>query len=122
MGTTASDSLDIPQIARHLKPCNFPYFIVVTGLYFLSLKGWTFRFAGCRARHIVGHLEREVTRRMSQSRFIGGRCCCCCCCCLLVDGGDIFFLCAGVGLYRERSATRLGLRPYYVSGPKTPQS
>lgn len=70
MGVTSSDSLGIPQIARQLKACNFPYSIGVTGLYFLGLVGWTFRFADCRARHIVGHLESEAARRNSQSRFI----------------------------------------------------
>lgn len=65
-GITASDSLDIPQIAKKLKACNFPYSIGVIGLYFLSSGGWTLRFASYRARHLVGHLEREVARRKPQ--------------------------------------------------------
>lgn len=41
MGVTASDTLDASQLARQLKVCNFSYSIGVTGLYFLSLRGWT---------------------------------------------------------------------------------
>lgn len=98
----------------------------MTGLYFLSPGGWTLKFAGCRAKHTVGHLEREVARRQSQCRLISGG----------VFGWFLFYFRGGgvcpcillvpmtvrAGLSRTADRFHVVLRPYYTFGPKTPQS